>query len=130
LKGQGAPGVAGGENGDLYLIIRLAPHPKFDVEGRDLIITVPLAPWEAALGAKGAVPTLTGKINLTIRPDSQTGQRWRVKGNGLLNKQGERGDLYAQIKVVMPPSTDEATKALWQTLAEKAAFDPRAQWSN
>ncbi|WP_426119718.1 curved DNA-binding protein [Pseudomonas sp. DSP3-2-2] len=130
LKGQGAPGVAGGENGDLYLIIRLAPHPKFDVEGRDLIITVPVAPWEAALGAKVAVPTLTGKINLTIRPDSQTGQRLRVKGNGLLNKQGERGDLYAQIKVVMPPSTDEATKALWQTLAEKAAFDPRAQWSN
>ena len=130
LKGQGAPGVAGGENGDLYLIIRLAPHPKFDVEGHDLIITVPLAPWEAALGAKVAVPTLTGKINLTIRPDSQTGQRLRVKGNGLMNKKGERGDLYAQIKVVMPPSTDEATKALWQTLADKAAFDPRAQWSN
>lgn len=130
LKGQGAPGVAGGENGDLYLIIKLAPHPEFDVEGRDLIITVPLAPWEAALGAKVAVPTLTGKIHLTIRPDSQTGQRLRVKGNGLLDKKGQRGDLYAQIKVVMPPSTDEATKALWQTLAEKAAFDPRAQWSN
>ncbi|WP_426142986.1 curved DNA-binding protein [Pseudomonas sp. DWP3-1-2] len=129
LKGQGAPGVAGGENGDLYLIIRLAPHPQFDVEGHDLIITVPLAPWEAALGAKVAVPTLTGKINLTIRPDSQTGQRLRVKGNGLLDKKGQRGDLYAQIKVVMPSSTDEATKALWQALADKAAFDPRAQWS-
>jgi curved DNA-binding protein len=130
LKGQGAPGVAGGENGDLYLIIRLAPHPKFDVEGHDLIITVPVAPWEAALGAKVAVPTLTGKINLTIRPDSQSGQRLRVKGNGLLDKQGQRGDLYAQLKIVMPKSTDEATKALWQSLAEKAAFDPRAQWSN
>ncbi|MGV6397726.1 curved DNA-binding protein [Pseudomonas caspiana] len=129
LKGQGAPGVAGGENGDLYLIIRLAPHPKFDVEGHDLIITVPLAPWEAALGAKVAVPTLTGKINLTIRPDSQNGQRLRIKGNGLLNKQGQRGDLLAQIKVVMPPSND-ATKELWKTLADKAAFDPRAQWSN
>ncbi|HEY0286614.1 MAG TPA: curved DNA-binding protein [Pseudomonas sp.] len=130
LKGQGAPGVAGGDNGDLYLIIRLAPHPKFDVEGHDLIITVPLAPWEAALGAKIAVPTLTGKINLTIRPDSQTGQRLRVKGNGLSNKQGQRGDLYAQLKVVMPKSTDDATKALWEKLAETAAFDPRAQWSN
>ena len=86
LKGQGAPGVAGGEKGDLYLIIRLAPHPKFDVEGHDLIITVPIAPWEAALGTKVAVPTLTGKINLTIRPDSQNGQRLRAKGNGLLNK--------------------------------------------
>jgi len=112
------------------LTIRLAPHPKFDVEGHDLIITVPLAPWEAALGTKVAVPTLTGKINLTIRPDSQSGQRLRVKGNGLLNKQGERGDLYAQLKIVMPKSTDDATKALWEKLAEKAAFDPRAQWSS
>jgi curved DNA-binding protein len=130
LKGQGAPGVAGGEKGDLYLIIRLAPHPMFDVEGPDLIITVPIAPWEAALGTKVAVPTLTGKINLTIRPDSQNGQRLRVKGNGLLNKQGQRGDLYAQLKIVMPKSTDEATKALWEKLATQAAFDPRAQWSN
>ncbi|WP_456292038.1 curved DNA-binding protein [Pseudomonas sp. AK106] len=130
LKGQGAPGVAGGEKGDLYLIIRLAPHPMFDVEGHDLIITVPIAPWEAALGTKVAVPTLTGKINLTIRPDSQNGQRLRVKGNGLLNKQGQRGDLYAQLKIVMPKSTDEATKALWEKLAQQAAFDPRAQWSN
>lgn len=129
LKGQGAPGLAGGENGDLYLIIRFAPHPKFDVEGNDLIITVPLAPWEVALGTKVAIPTLTSKINLTIRPDSQNGQRLRIKGNGLLNKQGQRGDLLAQIKVVMPPSND-ATKELWKTLADKAAFDPRAQWSN
>jgi curved DNA-binding protein len=130
LKGQGAPGVGGGENGDLYLTIRFAPHPKFDVEGHDLIITVPLAPWEAALGTKIAVPTLTGKINLTIRPDSQSGQRLRIKGNGLLDKQGQRGDLYAQLKIVMPKAADEATRKLWQTLSEKAAFDPRAQWSN
>ena len=127
LKGQGAPGIGGGENGDLYLIIRLAPHPKFEVEGHDLIITVPLAPWEVALGTKVAVPTLTGRINLTIRPDSQNGQRLRIKGNGLLNKQGQRGDLLAQIKVVMPPSS-EATKELWKALADKTAFDPRAQW--
>ncbi|WP_397450140.1 curved DNA-binding protein [Pseudomonas sp. NA-150] len=129
LKGQGSPGVGGGENGDLYLVIRLAPHPLFDVEGHDLIITVPLAPWEAALGAKVAVPTLTGKINLTIRPDSQSGQRLRIKGNGLLDKKGERGDLFAQLKIVMPKTTTDAAKALWESLAEKAAFDPRAQWS-
>ncbi|WAH58235.1 curved DNA-binding protein [Pseudomonas silvicola] len=129
LKGQGAPGVGGGANGDLYLIIRLAPHPMFDVEDHDLIITVPLAPWEAALGTKVAVPTLTGRINLTIRPDSQSGQRLRVKGNGLLDKKGQRGDLFAQLKVVMPPQSDEAAQALWKTLSEKAAFDPRANWS-
>lgn len=128
LKGQGAPGIAGGEKGDLYLTIRLAPHPLFEVEGHDLVIQVPLAPWEAALGTKVAVPTLTGRINLTIRPDSQNGQRLRVKGNGLMNKSGERGDLYAQLKIVMPKHTDDATKALWQKLADKAAFDPRAQW--
>jgi curved DNA-binding protein len=128
LKGQGAPGIAGGDKGDLYLTIRLAPHPLFEVEGHDLVIQVPLAPWEAALGTKVAVPTLTGRINLTIRPDSQNGQRLRVKGNGLMSKNGERGDLYAQLKIVMPKHTDEASKALWQSLADKSSFDPRAQW--
>ncbi len=108
----------------------MAPHPLFDVEGHDLIITVPLAPWEAALGAKVAVPTLTGKINLTIRPDSQSGQRLRVKGMGLANKQGERGDLYAQLKVVMPSQSDATTRELWTKLSEKAAFNPRTQWSS
>ncbi|RWU26374.1 curved DNA-binding protein [Pseudomonas alkylphenolica] len=130
LKGQGAAGIGGGANGDLFLTIRMAPHPLFDVEGHDLIITVPLAPWEAALGTKVAVPTLTGKINLTIRPDSQSGQRLRVKGMGLANKQGQRGDLYAQLKVVMPSQSDDATRELWGKLAEKAAFNPRTQWSN
>lgn len=128
LKGQGAPGIAGGDKGDLYLTIRLAPHPLFEVEGHDLVIQVPLAPWEAVLGTKVAVPTLTGRINLTIRPDSQNGQRLRVKGNGLMSKNGERGDLYAQLKIVMPKHTDEATKALWQSLSDKSSFDPRAQW--
>ncbi|MDD2049200.1 curved DNA-binding protein [Pseudomonas putida] len=130
LKGQGAPGIGGGANGDLFLTIRMAPHPLFDVEGHDLIITVPLAPWEAALGTKVAVPTLTGKINLTIRPDSQSGQRLRVKGMGLANKQGQRGDLYAQLKVVMPSQSDDATRELWSKLAQKAAFNPRTQWSS
>ena len=129
LKGQGAPGVGGGANGDLYLVIRFAPHPLFDVEGHDLIITVPLAPWEAALGTKVEMPTLTGKVNLTIRPDSQSGQRLRIKGMGLANKQGQRGDLYAQLKVVMPAQSDAATRELWNKLSEKAGFNPRTQWS-
>ncbi|MNE30937.1 Curved DNA-binding protein [compost metagenome] len=76
------------------------------------------------------MPTLTGKINLTIRPDSQSGQRLRVKGNGLLAKNGERGDLFAQLKVVMPTHSDDTTKELWKTLSEKAAFNPRSQWSS
>lgn len=128
LKGQGATGSAGGPAGDLFLTIKLAPHPHFVVEGHDLVIDVPLAPWELALGAKVAVPTLTGRINLTVRPGSQNGQRLRVKANGLANKQGERGDLYAQLKVVMPSRVDETTNALWEKLAREAEFDPRANW--
>ncbi|MEJ1227275.1 DnaJ C-terminal domain-containing protein [Pseudomonas sp. CCNWLW56] len=128
LKGQGAPGIGGGANGDLYLTIRFAPHPKFDVEGQDLIITLPLAPWELALGTEVAVPTLTGKINLKVPAGSQNGQRMRAKGHGLRNKAGERGYLFVQLKAVMPKANDESVKALWAELAKKAAFDPRANF--
>jgi curved DNA-binding protein len=129
LKGQGAPGLGGAVNGDLYLIIRLVPHPLFDVEAHNLIITVPLAPWEAALGSKVTLPTLDGKIHLSVPANSQSGQRLRIKGKGLVNKLGERGDLYALFKIVIPTQTDEPTRALWAQLAEHAAFDPRAEWS-
>jgi curved DNA-binding protein len=129
LKGQGLPGQGDAPAGDLYLHIRLVPHPIFDVEGHNLIVTVPLAPWEAALGAKVTVPTLDGKINLTVTAGSQSGQKLRVKGKGLLSKTG-RGDLYAVLNVVMPDSTSAEVNELWQALAEKAAFDPRTQWEN
>jgi len=129
LKGQGAQGVGNGSNGDLYLRIRLVPHPLFDVEAHNLILTVPLAPWEAALGAKVEIPTLTGKINLSIPANSQTGQRMRIKGKGLAKKDGF-GDLYAVLKIVMPKTTNDDIKQHWEQLASKAAFDPRAEWSN
>lgn len=129
LVGQGAPGVGGAANGDLYLTIRLVPHPLFDVEGHNLIITVPLAPWEAALGTKVMLPTLKGRVNLTIPANSQTGQRLRIKGKGLVSKLGTTGDLYAVLKVVMPGKHDAAIQQLWQQLAERAAFDPRNEWS-
>lgn len=127
LKGQGVPGQGDAPAGDLYLHIRLVPHPIFDVEGHNLVVTVPIAPWEAALGAKVTVPTLDGKINLTIAAGSQSGQKLRVKGKGLVGKPG-RGDLYAVLNVVMPDSTNPETDELWQALAKKAAFDPRRQW--
>ncbi len=129
LKGQGGAGLGDGPNGDLYLHIRLVPHPLFDVEGHNLVVTVPLAPWEAALGAKITVPTLSGKINLTVAPNSQAGQRLRIKGKGLPMKTGS-GDLFALLKVVMPPAANAEVKALWQALSDKARFDPRTQWSN
>src|SRR5471032_1910125 len=123
LKGQGAPGIGGGANGDLYLIIKFAPHPRFEVDGENLIINLPLAPWELALGAEVAVPTLTGKINLKVPAGSQNGQRMRAKGHGLLNKAGQRGYLFVQLNAVMPKTSDDEVKALWQELAKKAAFD-------
>jgi curved DNA-binding protein len=129
LKGQGAQGRGEGINGDLYLRIRLNAHPLFDVEAHNLIITVPLTPWEAALGAKIDVPTLSGKIKLSVPANSQTGQRLRIKGKGLAQKEG-RGDLYAVLKIVMPTTTNDEIKQQWEQLASKATFNPRAQWSN
>lgn len=125
LKGQGGPGRGKAPAGDLYLKVKLVPHPLFDVVGTDLTITVPIAPWEAALGATVEVPTLTSRISVTVAPGAQTGQRLRVKGRGLPGKQGP-GDLYVLLKVVMPPSVDAASKKLWQELASKTSFDPRS----
>ena len=130
LKGQGAPGIGGGANGDLYLIVKFAPHSKFEVEGENLVITVPVAPWELALGTEVAVPTLTGKINLKVPAGSQNGQRMRAKGHGLMNKGGQRGYLFIQLKVVMPKEASEEVLELWKALADSAAFDPRKGWNN
>ncbi|MCP1510313.1 curved DNA-binding protein [Pseudomonas marginalis] len=130
LKGQGAPGIGGGANGDLYLIVKFAPHPKFEVEGENLVISVPVAPWELALGTEVAVPTLTGKINLKVPAGSQNGQRMRAKGHGLMNKGGQRGYLFIQLKVVMPKEASEEVLGLWKALADSAAFDPRKGWNN
>jgi curved DNA-binding protein len=127
VRGQGAPGPGDGPAGDLYLHVRLVPHPLFDVEGHNLLLTVPVAPWEAALGAKITVPTLTGKISLTVTPNSQSGQKLRIAGKGLASRAG-RGDLYVVLKVVMPKESVGAVQELWQQLAEQAAFDPRAEW--
>ncbi|MBN4073829.1 MAG: curved DNA-binding protein [Gammaproteobacteria bacterium] len=127
LRGQGGPSMGGGQPGDLYLHIRLVPHPLFDIEGHNLIITVPIAPWEAVLGAKVEVPTLTGNIKLTLPANSQSGQRLRVKGKGLVGKTGI-GDLYALLKIVVPEHADAETKQLWDTLSKKTAFNPRSVW--
>lgn len=127
LKGQGAPGLGGGPAGDVYLRIRLVPHPLFDVEGHHLVLTVPVAPWEVSLGAKVTIPTLEGDIRITVPENSQPDKRIRIKGKGLPGKDG-RGDLYVVLKVVMPSKLDDNARALWQQLSEQAAFNPRAQW--
>jgi len=127
LKGQGAPGLGEGTAGDLYLHVRLVPHPLFDVEGNNLLITLPVAPWEAALGAKVEVPTLERAIQLSVPPGSQTGQKLRVKGKGLPDKLGT-GDLFAVLKVVMPPNANKQARELWEQLASQADFNPRSEW--
>jgi curved DNA-binding protein len=127
VRGQGIPGSGGAPDGDLYLHIRLVPHPMFDVEGHNISVVIPIAPWEAALGTKINVPTLEGDISLSIKPGSQSGQKLRIKGKGLISRQG-RGDLFAILKVVMPDKKGDEINQLWQELSEKAAFDPRAQW--
>ncbi len=128
IRGQGSPGQGSGANGDLYLHIRLVPHPLFDVHGHNLILTVPIAPWEAALGARVTIPALNGKISLTVAPNANAGQKLRIKGKGLPTKTGH-GDLYAILKIVMPATADEEAAKLWQQLADKVKFDPRSEWS-
>lgn len=129
LRGQAGKGKGQGPNGDLYLHIRFVPHPLFEVEAHNLILSVPISPWEAVLGTKITVPTLSGKINLSIKPNSQTGQKMRVKGKGLRTKKGS-GDMIAVLKIVVPETATDEDKLLWKKLAETQPFDPRAQWSD
>ena len=113
----------------MFLHIRLVPHPLFDVQGINLLLTLPLTPWEAALGTKLEVPTLDGKINLNIPPNSCSGKKLRIKGKGLKSKTSQ-GDLLTILKIDIPPSTTSETKKLWEQLSEIEQYNPRADWSN
>ncbi len=123
LTGQGGPGLGGGPNGDLYLEVEFQDHPQFSIEGKDIYATVPIAPWEAALGAKISAPTLNGKVNLTVPANSQSGKKLRLKGKGLPAKTA--GDQYVVLQVVVPPADTEAKRKLYKQMAEEMAFEPR-----
>lgn len=123
LTGQGAPGVGTGPRGDLYLEIDLRDHPLFKVNGADIYLTFPLAPWEAALGASVQVPTLGGKVEVKIPPNSQAGQKLRLKGRGLPAKTS--GDQYVTLQIVVPKADTPAARQLYQQMAEQMAFNPR-----
>ena len=130
LRGQGGKGQNGGRDGDLYLNIKLHPHALYRVDGFDLYIDLPLAPWEAALGGVIEVPTLAGAVNLTVAPAITSGQQLRLGKRGL-PKPGsgaEAGDLFAIVKIVMPATIDEREKALFKQLAEGATFNPRSHF--
>ena len=126
LNGQGEPGDRGGSAGDLLVHIRLLPHARFKLEGTDDLLTeLPVAPWEAVLGAKVSLLTLDGEVDMTVPGGSQTGQRLRLRGQGLARRDGSRGDLYARLKVVVPTHVNEAERELFQQLAAKSEFRPR-----
>ena len=107
--------------GDLFLRVRLAKHPDFEADGRDLLCEIDLAPWEAAIGAEIAVPTLDGSVNIKIPAGTSSGQKLRMRGRGL----GKNGDLFVVTKIVVPEKISEAQKKLWQQLANESGFNPR-----
>ena len=124
LAGKGQPGASGQPHGDLYITIHIEKHPLFDVVGQDVYMNLPIAPWEAALGMTIQVPTLAGKVDLKIPAGSQGGQTLRLKHRGL--KGHPSGDQYVVLKIVIPQPANEADKALYQTMAEQMAFNPRS----
>ena len=128
LAGQGSPSLSGGRAGDLYLEVAFAPHPLFAVEGRDLTLTLPLAPWEAALGATIKVPTLGGEVDMRIPAGAKGGQKMRLKGRGLPAPGGAAGDQYVVFKIVTPPATTSRARELYEQMQKELAFDPRAEW--
>jgi|MudIll2142460700_1097286.scaffolds.fasta_scaffold81213_2 curved DNA-binding protein len=124
LGGQGAPGIHGGDPGDLYLEVEISPHRHFTSDGKDIHLRLPIAPWEAALGATVQVPTLGGAVNLKIPEGSQSGQRLRLKGRGLPGD--PPGDELVVLDIVAPPAATEEAKRAYRHLAEQLNFDPRA----
>ena len=124
VSGKGQAGFGGGRPGDLYLRVRLAKHPDFRVEGRDLYVEADLAPWEAVLGTKVSVPTLEGRVDIKIPAGTQNGQQLRVRSRGL-GKEGARGDLYVVVRVQVPDKISEGERKAWEQLARESRFDPR-----
>jgi len=123
LARQGSPAPRGGTAGDLYLEIQISPHPLFTLEGRDVYLTLPVTPWECALGAKITVPTLAGPVDLKVAPGSESGQKLRLKGRGFPGT--PKGDQFAIIKMVTPPAETEAARALYEKLSKELPFNPR-----
>jgi curved DNA-binding protein len=125
LAGQGGRGSEGAPNGDLYFVARIAPHPRYRVEGRDLYVDLPLAPWEAALGTSVAVETPRGEMKVKVPPGTSTGKRLRLRHHGLPHPRGSAGHLYAEVKIVVPAKLTDEERRLFEQLATVSTFDPR-----
>jgi curved DNA-binding protein len=126
LRGKGGPGMNGGPSGDLYLQIALEPHALYRAHGHDLEIDVPIAPWEAALGAQVEVPTLEGRLQMKVPAGTKSGQKLRLAGKGLPRPGGGAGDLYAVLSIAVPATLTEREKQLYEELRTSSRFNPRA----
>lgn len=128
LAGQGAPGVGGGKQGDLYLEVEFRPHKYYRAEGKDIHLDLPVAPWEAALGTKVKVPTPAGAVDLKIPENSVSekvsGKKMRLKGRGIPGK--PPGDLYIVLNISLPPADSDKAKEIYRTMEKELAFNPRA----
>jgi curved DNA-binding protein len=122
LKGQGAPGHNGAPAGDMFLKVNIDKHAVFDVEGSDVYIKLPIAPWEAALGAKVDVPTPAGTIELKIPKGTQSGKKMRLKSQGVPSKKA--GHLYVEIQIVLPPADNDEARNMYRDM-QKLNFNPR-----
>jgi curved DNA-binding protein len=126
LAGQGGQGTGGGAPGDLYLVVRIAPHPRYRVEGRDLHVVLPLAPWEAALGTTVALETPDGEAKVRVPPGTSSGRRLRLRGRGLPNPGGRAGDLFAEARIMVPSHLTDEERRLFVELGRVSTFDARA----
>ncbi len=124
LAGQGEPGIGHNQPGDLFLEVTFAPHKLYKTEGNDVYLELPVAPWEAALGATVKVPTPTGRVDLKIPPGSADGRQLRLKGRGIPTK--PPGDFYVVLSIALPKADSEAAKAAYEAMAKSFNFNPRA----
>lgn len=124
LSGQGSAGIGGGPNGDLYIEVDLQKHPLYKLEGEDVILNLPLTPWESALGTKVQIPTLQGKVSMNIPAGAQSGSKLRIKGRGL-GKGNAQGNQYVVIQIHTPLAETDEMKAFYESMAEQFPFNPR-----
>jgi curved DNA-binding protein len=126
LAGQGGRSRGDARHGDLYLVVRIAPHPRYRLSGRDINVDLPVTPWEAALGATIPVSTPGGEVKIKVPKGSSSGRRLRVAGEGMPNRRGKPGDLYAEVTVHVPSRLSRRERELFEELANVSAFDPRS----
>jgi len=124
LAGQGNPGMTGGPAGDLFLKIHIQPHQRFHLDGVNVVLDLPLAPWEAALGATVRVPTLEGEVDMNVPAGVSSGQKMRLPGRGL-GPTSKRGDQLVRLMIKTPKNLGPEEKKLWESLARESSFNPR-----